>query len=298
MKKIAFLAAGCLVAAAAITSCDSKQASTEYTEAERAFGDSTAIALGHVAGAQEAQNYQRMLEQLPEEQRANFSKEEFIRGVETVLKSDTANIAYLNGLYCGLNLYGPVVGTTTDAGCPVDPNLVLKSFKETFTADSISPEQLSQYTEAYQNIMQRTRAMIDEKRRSKQAAEAAKNAEEGQAYIKEQLNNGFKKTESGLVYKINNPGTEPKVAADNRIKVSYVGKHVNGEIFDQSQTPYEAGVTNFIPGFTEGLQLLGKGGSATIIIPGELAYGEQGAGRDIGPNETLVFDITIDDIVE
>ncbi len=51
-----------------------------------------------------------------------------------------------------------------------------------------------------------------------------------------------------------------------------------------------------MPGFTEALQLVGKGGKVTVVIPSELAYGADGAGSVIAPNETLVFDIEVLDV--
>ena len=51
-----------------------------------------------------------------------------------------------------------------------------------------------------------------------------------------------------------------------------------------------------IPGWTEGMQLVGKGGKITLWIPAELAYGSRGAGRDIGPNEALEFEVELVDV--
>ena len=72
---------------------------------------------------------------------------------------------------------------------------------------------------------------------------------------------------------------------------------MDGTVFDETKgNPYTSSASAFIPGFNEALTMLGKGGKMTVIIPGELAYGLDGAGNLIGPNETLVFDIEIADV--
>ena len=57
-----------------------------------------------------------------------------------------------------------------------------------------------------------------------------------------------------------------------------------------------ATLSGVIRGWTEGLQLVGKGGQITLWIPAELAYGQRGAGSDIGPNEALMFKVELHDI--
>lgn len=109
---------------------------------------------------------------------------------------------------------------------------------------------------------------------------------------------GVQKTESGLLYKVEKPGDEFVIAKDDRdvVVVNYEGKTREGKVFDSS---YERGETaefplnRVIPGWTEGMKLVGKGGKITLWIPSELAYGERGAGRDIGPNEALEFTVEV-----
>lgn len=139
---------------------------------------------------------------------------------------------------------------------------------------------------------------------------------------------GVKKTQSGLLYKVEKAGDEKVKAKDPRdvVKVQYTGRTRDGKVFDTSifenrtkeqqemmrkQNPdgfdksgkpkkgdeaVEFPLNRVIPGWTEGLQLIGKGGKITLWIPAELAYGQQGAGRDIGPNEALQFDVELIDV--
>ena len=107
----------------------------------------------------------------------------------------------------------------------------------------------------------------------------------------------MKKTESGLLYRIDRAGDESlKPRAEDVVNVDYEGKLRDGSVFDSSYErgePTEFPLNAVIKGWTEGLQLVGKGGKITLWIPAELAYGERGAGQSIGPNEALRFDIEL-----
>lgn len=133
---------------------------------------------------------------------------------------------------------------------------------------------------------------------------------------------GVKKTESGLLYKVTKEGDDAVKATDKRdvVKVHYTGRTREGKVFDTSKfanrtkeqqemlkkhrpedfdkdEPAEFPLNRVIPGWTEGLQLVGKGGTITLWIPSDLAYGPQGAGRDIGPNEALEFEVEVIDVI-
>lgn len=125
----------------------------------------------------------------------------------------------------------------------------------------------------------------------------AKNLEDGQKYIEKCLKKGFTQTESGLVYKINNPGSERKIILTDSLEVNYKGTFINGNVFDQStpeRGPLKAVLADrgLIQGWIEALPLIGEGGSITIVVPAKLAYGEQGR-QGIEPNSTLVFDMDV-----
>ena len=147
---------------------------------------------------------------------------------------------------------------------------------------------------------------------------------------------GVKKTESGLLYKIVKKGDSEVQAADDRdvVVVKYKGTTRDGKVFDssyereedvkkqiaelkknkelteeektermvrlerqlESVATAEFPLNRVIKGWTEGMKLVGKGGKITLWIPSEMAYGSRGAGRDIGPNEALQFDVEIIDV--
>ncbi len=133
---------------------------------------------------------------------------------------------------------------------------------------------------------------------------------------------GVKKTESGLLYKVVKAGDETLKATDDAdvVKVHYTGRTRDGKVFDTSifanrpkeqqklileqnpemaeqDEPIEFPLDRVIPGWTEGMKLVGKGGKILLWIPAELAYGERGAGRDIGPNEALEFEVELIDVI-
>ncbi len=110
------------------------------------------------------------------------------------------------------------------------------------------------------------------------------------AYASEnQLNGQF--TESGLYYEINEPGSANHPNINSQVTVSYVGYGLDGVVFDDGDF-ITFGLYQVIAGWQEGIQLIGEGGKIKLIIPSGLAYGSDGAGS-IGPNEVLVFDVTL-----
>ena len=130
----------------------------------------------------------------------------------------------------------------------------------------------------------------------------AQNAEASAKWLaKVEKEKGVKKTASGLLYKINEQGNmnEKPNSVEDVVKVHYRGTTRTGKEFDSSykrNSPIDFPLNGVIKGWGEGLQLVGKGGSITLWIPAELAYGSRGAGADIGPNEALRFDVELLDV--
>jgi FKBP-type peptidyl-prolyl cis-trans isomerase len=107
---------------------------------------------------------------------------------------------------------------------------------------------------------------------------------------------GAMQTESGLVFLLLKQGTGPKPTADNRVQVHYEGRLADGTVFDSSYkrgSPSAFELTDVIPGWTEGLQLLAGGGKARLTIPARLAYGKKGKKSKIPPCTPLIFDIEL-----
>ncbi len=121
----------------------------------------------------------------------------------------------------------------------------------------------------------------------------------GAGKIDEKAAKTFTKTESGLKYRILRAGAGAKPTAKQSVEVNYHGWLDNEKVFDSS---YKRGksisfpLNGVIAGWTEGMQLVGKGGMIELEIPAKLGYGAQGAGADVPPNATLHFLVELIDI--
>lgn len=107
-------------------------------------------------------------------------------------------------------------------------------------------------------------------------------------------------TESGLQYEVLTEGEGDKPSASDTVRVHYHGMLTNGTVFDSSVQrgePTEFPVNGVIAGWVEALQLMNKGSKWKLFIPYHLAYGERGAGGDIGPYAALVFEVELIDIL-
>lgn len=138
---------------------------------------------------------------------------------------------------------------------------------------------------------------LQQKQQEENAKMADINAAAGEQFL---LENGKRAevhtTPSGLQYEIVKQGDGPRPTAGDSVTVHYTGKLIDGTVFDSSEErgePATFGVTQVIPGWVEALQLMNVGSRWRLFIPSALAYGPQGAGGLIGPNQTLVFDVEL-----
>jgi len=112
---------------------------------------------------------------------------------------------------------------------------------------------------------------------------------------------GVTTTASGLQYEVLSQGNGPKPAGNDTVKVNYKGTLIDGTEFDSSYTrgqPIEFPLNGVIRGWTEGLQLMNVGSKYRLFIPSALGYGAEGAGSQIPPNSTLIFEVELLDIVQ
>ena len=137
--------------------------------------------------------------------------------------------------------------------------------------------------------------------REQRAAERAQKSQERALQGKDWLaanaaKEGVQVTESGLQYLVIEGNDGPKPNPESRVTVHYTGTLIDGTKFDSSydrNRPATFVLSNVIAGWQEGLQLMSAGDNFRFFIPSELAYGERGAGRSIGPNEALVFEVEL-----
>ena len=143
---------------------------------------------------------------------------------------------------------------------------------------------------------------LEAKQQKAAAAMAEVNEKAGNEFLAENAKRAeVKTTESGLQYEILKEGDGAKPAATDQVVVHYTGKLIDGTVFDSSEergVPATFGVTQVIPGWVEALQLMPVGSTWRLFSPSALAYGPQGAGGVIGPNQTLIFDVSLLEIVE
>ncbi len=124
-----------------------------------------------------------------------------------------------------------------------------------------------------------------------------KNKQDGDAFLKtNKAKPGVVALEDGLQYKVINPGTGESPKSSSTVTVDYEGRFIDGKVFDSSYQrgkPATFPLSQVIQGWQEALQLMKPGASWEIYVPPHLAYGEQGIGGVIGPNQTLIFKVDL-----
>ncbi|RJQ46311.1 MAG: FKBP-type peptidyl-prolyl cis-trans isomerase [Nitrospiraceae bacterium] len=208
---------------------------------------------------------------------------------ETVLKTQRDKVSYGIGMDIGNGLKSQSID--------VDPDILSKGIKDVLSGSKTMMTD-EEFRETMTNFQNELRAKQME--RMKEIAE--KNKKDGEAFLE-----GNKKKEgvvtlpSGLQYKVIKEGTGEKPEATDMVTADYRGTLVDGTEFDSSARhgqPMTFKVNGVIPGWTEALQLMKVGSKWQLFIPPTLAYGERGAGKDIGPNSTLIFDVELISIAD
>jgi len=140
-------------------------------------------------------------------------------------------------------------------------------------------------------------ALVQGYQQKQAMAAAEENIQKGKDYLVENAKRPeVTTTASGLQYEVLKEGTGQQPLATDQVTVHYTGKLLDGKVFDSSVErgePATFGLNQVIRGWTEGVQLMKEGAKYRFHIPSELAYGERGAGADIGPGATLVFDVEL-----
>jgi FKBP-type peptidyl-prolyl cis-trans isomerase len=144
-------------------------------------------------------------------------------------------------------------------------------------------------------------SQVKEKKDSLKNAKSQENLDKGKAYLEENAKQeGVITLESGLQYLVVSPGSGPKPEKTDRVKCTYHGTLIDGTIFDSTIERGDTAtfrVNRVIPGWQEALTMMSEGSKWRLFIPANLAYGPNGAGDKIGPNETLIFDIELIEIL-
>ena len=204
------------------------------------------------------------------------------------LPTEKDQVSYTIGMAMGKQL--------TEIKDEIDVDTLIRALKTQLSGGQ------AQLTEAQaQQIMQAFGQKMQAKQMAEMMAAQRANLEKGEKFLAENGKKpGVVTTASGLQYQILTPGTGPKPAAADGVKVNYVGTLLDGTKFDSSYDRGEPAVmplSGVIPGWSEGLQLMPVGSKFRFWIPSRLAYGEE-AGPPIGPNQVLVFEVELLDVVK
>ena len=200
------------------------------------------------------------------------------------LKTQKEKFSYSLGMKMGENLHKQSV--------PVDPAIMARGLRDALSGGKtlLTDDQAQAAIMEVQNDMR-------QKQQAKMQVEGAANKKEGEAFL---AGNKGKESivtlPSGLEYKILKQGTGPKPTANDTVVCNYKGTLINGTEFDSSYKrgqPATFPVSGVIKGWTEALQLMPVGSKWQLFIPSDLAYGDRGAGPDIGPDSTLIFEVEL-----
>ena len=201
------------------------------------------------------------------------------------LADENARINYSVGYQVG--------GDFERQGVELDPEIVARGVADALTGAEplMTPAEMNKELSALQQRVTAARKANAEKAAAEQRAA-------GEAFLEENKSKeGVQVTDSGLHYKILEPGTGRQPGPSDKVRVNYRGTRIDGTEFDSSYKrgkPAEFGLDGVIKGWTEGLQLMKEGGKAQFFIPPELAYGDKGR---LG-NQTLIFDVELIAVLE
>jgi FKBP-type peptidyl-prolyl cis-trans isomerase FklB len=202
-------------------------------------------------------------------------------------KTDREKLGYALGMDVGRRLKAQPL----DA----DQNMLLAGLHDSLTGS----QQLMTDDELRATLMAFSKQMQAKMQAQRDAATAdsSKNKAAGDAFLAaNKTKPGVKTLDDGLQYKVIKEGTGPMPSATDTVTVKYKGTLIDGKVFDSSEQ--HGGTASFpvggvIHGWTEALQKMKVGSQWQLFIPSALAYGDQGAGADIAPGSTLIFDVEL-----
>jgi FKBP-type peptidyl-prolyl cis-trans isomerase FklB len=202
---------------------------------------------------------------------------------QPALKDTKDKVSYSFGLNVGFNLQRQKMD--------LNPDAFMAGLK-----DALSGKQPQLTEEQVREVMTQFQKDMDEK----QKTAAQKNQTDGEKFLAENKNKpGVKTTASGLQYKVLKEGNGATPKPTDTVVVNYRGTLLDGTEFDSSYKrgqPATFPVNQVIKGWTEALQLMKAGSKYQLFIPADLAYGARGAGGEIGPNSTLIFEVELLDV--
>lgn len=200
------------------------------------------------------------------------------------LKTEKEKFSYALGMNIGNGMHRQ--------GVDVDPNILMRGMKDALAGRKT----LMTEDEARAAVMQ-MQSQVRQRMEEKSKEAGAVNKKQGDDFLAaNKTKEGVVTLPSGLQYKILKEGTGSKPTATDSVVCNYRGTLIDGKEFDSSYKrgqPATFPVNGVIKGWTEALQLMPVGSKWQLFIPPDLAYGERGAGGDIGPDATLIFEVEL-----
>lgn len=181
--------------------------------------------------------------------------------------------------------------------------------EDLFQGMSLAKEgkELGMSDEQVQMMMTKFGKLVQERSIAKVKKQSADNLAAGEAFIKKMVaeNPKVQKLDNGVHYEVLVAGTGVKPAREDKVKIDYHGTFIDGTVFDSTVNPSDGSppapvtypLAGFVPGFSSAIQAMPVGSKWKIVIPGPLGYGVSGRGK-IGPNQTLVFEISLLDVIK
>jgi FKBP-type peptidyl-prolyl cis-trans isomerase len=192
----------------------------------------------------------------------------------------------------GMNYGSGLASNLKKESVEVDPAIAAQGFK-----DGLSGAKTRMTEDEARAVLKEVGEEVQKAQQARAAKTAESNKSEGDAFlVANKAKEGVVTLPSGLQYKILKEGAGPKPTANDTVVCNYKGTLINGTEFDSSYKhgqPATFPVSGVIKGWTEALQLMPVGSKWQLFIPSSLAYGERGAGADIGPDATLIFEVEL-----
>jgi FKBP-type peptidyl-prolyl cis-trans isomerase FklB len=209
-------------------------------------------------------------------------------GTPLTLKTQKEKFSYALGMNTGKRM----ADSLNKQSVPFDAAILARGMK-----DALAGGKTLLTDEQAQAVLTEVRNELQKKQQEKQQEASAANKKEGEAFLAgNKTKEGIVTLPSGLQYKIMKEGTGPKPTASDSVVCNYRGTLINGTEFDSSYKrgqPATFPVNGVIKGWTEALQLMPVGSKWQLFVPADLAYGDRGAGADIGPDATLIFEVEL-----
>jgi FKBP-type peptidyl-prolyl cis-trans isomerase len=200
------------------------------------------------------------------------------------LKTQKDKVSYALGMNLGTNLHKEAV--------EVDPAIVLRGLK-----DALASGKMLLTEDEARAVLTQLQTEVRGKQQEKMKVAGEMNKKESVEFLAaNKAKDGVVTLPSGLQYKILTAGTGPKPTASDTVVCNYRGTLISGTEFDSSYKrgqPASFPVNGVIKGWTEALQLMPVGSKWQLFVPSDLGYGDRGAGADIGPGATLIFEVEL-----